>query len=188
MYQICVSGSAKGDGVEMGKRLGDEIGEIIAKEGHALLTGATTGIPHTAAKAYKKAGGLMSIGLSPAASKIEHIMKYHLPTRPFDVILYTGMHYVGRDELLINSSDGVISIGGRLGTLHEATIAIETSTPIAFLDGAGGTGGLIKDIVKISGEKVEKVIYGDNPKELFDQLIAIIDEEHEGYVNLYEHE
>jgi len=186
MYQICVSGSAKGSASERGKRLGDEIGEIIAKSGHALLTGATTGIPYSAAKAYKKAGGLMSLGISPAASKIEHIMKYHLPTRPFDVILYSGLHYVGRDELLINSSDGVISIGGRLGTLHEATIAIETTTPIAFLDGAGGTGSYIKDIIKTSGEKVESVLYGDNPKELFDRLIAVIDKEHKGYANLYE--
>lgn len=186
MYQICVSGSAKGKSLEAGKRLADEIGEVIAKRGHALLTGATTGIPHLAATAYKRAGGLMSIGISPASSKVEHVMKYRLPIRPYDAILYTGMHYVGRDAFLINSSDAIISIGGRLGTLHEAMIAIETNTPIGFIEGTGGTGDYIKDIIKAADEPVENVIYGDNPEQLFDQLIAILDEEHKGYVNLYE--
>src|SRR3990167_1961506 len=130
MYQICVSAAAKGKSVVVGKRLAHDAGEAVAKSGNALLTGATVGMPHYAAIAYKQAGGLMSIGISPAASKVEHVMKYRLPTRPYDAILYTGMHYVGRDAFLINSSDAVISIGGRLGTLHEAVMAIETDTPI----------------------------------------------------------
>lgn len=189
MYQICVSGSSKGKSLEMGKRLADEIGELIAKRGHALLTGATTGIPHLSAKAYKRAGGLMSVGISPASSKVEHVMKYRLPTRPYDVIIYSGMHYIGRDMFLINSSDGVISIGGRLGTLHEAMIAVETDKPIAFLDGAGGTGSEMMNIMKAAGRQPsDNQLFGTNPKELLDQLIAIIDDEYKGYVNLYENE
>lgn len=189
MYQICLSGASKGKSVEEGKRLADETGEIIAKSGHALLTGATIGIPHMAARAYKRAGGLMSVGISPASSKVEHVMKYRLPTRPYDVVLYTGMHYVGRDAFLINSCDAVISIGGRLGTLHEAMIAMETNTPIGFLEGAGGTGAQIMDIMKAAGrEPGENVIFGDDPKQLIDRLIAILDDEHRQYVNLYEQE
>src|SRR5665213_4302981 len=103
MYQICVSGAAKGDSVEEGKELAVELGLAIAKAGHALMTGATIGLPNYAAEAYKQAGGRMSVGISPASSKIEHVMKYRLPILAYDTIIYTGLHYVGRDSLLILS-------------------------------------------------------------------------------------
>src|SRR5476651_38350 len=135
MYQICVSGAARGDSVEQGTQLAVSAGRAIAKAGHALLTGATTGLPEAAAAGYKKAGGRSSLGISPAGSKIEHVLKYRLPTEHYDSILYTGMHYVGRDALLITSADGVVSVGGRLGTLHEFTIAMETKKPFGLLQG-----------------------------------------------------
>ncbi|HET9174380.1 MAG TPA: hypothetical protein VFN56_03805, partial [Candidatus Saccharimonadales bacterium] len=94
MYQICVSGAAHGDSVEEGHQLAAAIGEAIAKGGHSLLTGATIGLPNYAAEAYKAAGGLMSVGISPASSKVEHIMKYRLPTEAYDTILFTGLHYI----------------------------------------------------------------------------------------------
>src|SRR3982751_6544065 len=150
MYQICVSGAAKGDSVEEGKALATRLGAAIAQAGHSLLTGATIGLPNYAAIGYKAAGGTMSLGISPAASKIEHVMKYRLPTEAYDTILYTGLHYIGRDTLLITSSDAVVSIGGRLGTLHEFTISMESQTPIGFLQGAGGISEQINDIMELA--------------------------------------
>jgi hypothetical protein len=86
-YQFCVSGAAKGDSVEQGRKLVEDAAEAIAKAGHSLMTGATTGLPEIAAKSYVKAGGKVSLGISPASSKIEHVLKYHLPTDAYDVIL-----------------------------------------------------------------------------------------------------
>ena len=60
MYQICVSGAAKGDSVEEGKELAYALGAAIARAGHSLLTGATVGLPNYAAEGYKAAGGRMS--------------------------------------------------------------------------------------------------------------------------------
>src|ERR1700712_3917163 len=150
MYQICVSGAAKGASVEEGKELARLAGAAIAKAGHSLLTGATVGLPNYAAEGYKAAGGKMSVGISPASSKVEHVMKYRLPIKAYDTILYTGLHYVGRDMLLITSSDAVVSIGGRLGTLHEFTIAMETNTPIGFLQGAGGISDEVQTLMSLS--------------------------------------
>lgn len=150
MYQICVSGAAKGESVEEGKELARQVGAAIAQAGHALMTGATVGLPNYAAEGYKAAGGKMSFGISPASSKIEHVRKYRLPTEAYDVILYSGLHYVGRDSLLITSSDAVISIGGRLGTLHEFTIAMESDTPIGFLQGAGGVSEEISKLLELA--------------------------------------
>jgi uncharacterized protein (TIGR00725 family) len=186
MYQICVSGAAKGHSVEEGRALALAAGGAIAKAKHALLTGATIGLPNFAAEGYKTAGGKMSLGISPAASKIEHVRKYRLPTKAYDSILYTGLHYVGRDTLLINSSDAVVSIGGRLGTLHEFTIAMETDTPIGFLQGAGGVSSQIMDILHAAGEsRSENVVFSDDPEDLIAQLTALLDEKNKEYKDVY---
>lgn len=161
MYQFCVSGAAKGASVQEGRELAQSIGRELAKAHQSLLTGATIGLPNYAAEAYKAAGGTMSLGVSPAGSKIEHVMKYRLPTHAYDAILYTGMHYIGRDTLLVLSADAVISVGGRLGTLHEFTIAMESDTPIGFLQGAGGVSVEIMDILKAAGESSSKNVFFD---------------------------
>ncbi len=187
MYQICVSGAAKGESVEEGKILAESIGIAIAKAGHSLLTGATIGLPNYAAEGYKKAGGKMSLGISPAASKVEHVMKYRLPTIFYDTILYSGLHYVGRDTLLITSSDAVISVGGRLGTLHEFTIAMESNTPIGFLQGAGGISDEIQTLMGLAHpiKKGSMVLFNDSAEELIIELTKHLDVEHLRYKTLY---
>ena len=174
-YQICVSGAAKGASVEEGRHLAYDIGKQIAKSGHMLLTGATTGLPDYAAMGAKEEGG-QSIGISPAASKLEHVKKYRLPTDCYDVILYTGLHYVGRDSLLVASSDAVISIGGRLGTLHEFTISMEMRKPVGFLMGAGGVSTEIKDILRAAGkERANNVVFDTKPASLMKRINAMLD-------------
>lgn len=187
MYQICVSGAAKGDSVEEGKELARELGAAIARAGHSLLTGATIGLPDYAAQGYKAAGGMMSVGISPASSKVEHVMKYHLPTAAYDTILFTGLHYVGRDTLLITSSDAVVSIGGRLGTLHEFTIAMETDTPIGFLQGAGGVSEEIQTLMSLAHplRHGAYVAFEDNADKLIGDLTTFLDTEHKKYHDLY---
>lgn len=186
MYQICVSGASRGNSSEEGKVLAKAVGAAVAKAGHSLLSGATVGLPNYAAEAYKAAGGKMSVGISPAASKIEHVMKYRLPTEAYDTIMFTGLHYIGRDALLINSSDAVLSVGGRIGTLHEFTIAMETETPIGFLEGGGGISTEIGDILHAAGESRNKnVVFGDNAETLLAKLVAILNDERREYRKLY---
>lgn len=186
MYQICVSGAAKGHSVEEGKGLAIAVGKAIADAGHSLLTGATIGLPNYAAEGYKAAGGKMSLGISPATGKPEHVLKYRLPTEAYDAILYSGLHYVGRDSLLITSSDAVISIGGRLGTLHEFTIAMETDTPIGFMQGAGGVSTEIMDILHAAGESRSKnVIFSDSAEDLVTRLTELLDIRNKRYKELF---
>lgn len=187
MYQIAVSGAAKGDSVEEGRTLATAMGAAIARAGHSLLTGATIGLPNYAAEGYKKAGGQMSVGISPAASKIEHVMKYHLPTEAYDTILYTGLHYIGRDTLLITSSDAVVSIGGRLGTLHEFTIAVESDTPIGFLQGAGGISTEVQTLISLAHPLRDgiELLFDDDPDKLILELTKLLDKLHAKYKNLY---
>lgn len=184
-YQICVSGAAKGASVEEGKELAYLAGKAIAGAGHMLMTGATVGLPNFAAIGATESGG-KSIGISPASSKIEHIKKYRLPVTCYDAILYTGLHYVGRDTLLVASSDAVVSIGGRIGTLHEFTISMEMHKPIGFLMGAGGVSTEIKDILLAAGKhKADSVIFDDDPDRLVKRITKMLDALYKQDLNIY---
>ena len=176
-YKICVSGAADTTHCnECALRLSKEVGKEIIRQGGALVTGATTGIPYWAAVGAKEEGGL-SIGLSPAASEKEHIKKYRLPVDHFDVIVYTGFNYAGRNLLMTRSSDGVIVICGRIGTLNEFTIAFEDDKPIGVLEGTGGTADMIRDIVKRGRRGSGKIVYDRNPQRLVAKLMELIAKE-----------
>ncbi len=186
MYQICVSGAAKGKSARSGALLAESLGIAIAKAGHSLMTGATSGLPDAAAKGYKRSGGKMSFGLSPASTKVEHVHKYRLPTKYYDVILYTGLHYAGRDALLIGSADAVVTIGGRLGTLHEFTIAAEAHTPIGILEGAGGITDQLKELLKLlPNADPDLIVFDEDPAKLIVKLTKLLDRLHAPYRNLY---
>lgn len=176
-FSICVSGAAAGPTVDAESKDAERLGAAIAKAGHILTTGATVGLPYYAAKGTKDAGG-MSIGFSPASSVREHIRKYRLPYDYFDFINYTGLNYVGRDLYLVQSSDAVITIGGRFGSLHEFTSALEARLPCGVLIGSGGTADLIKPLVEALDPKLGKdVIYDDDPERLVKRIVEILEKE-----------
>lgn len=175
-YQICVSGAAAGETVTTSHQLAFDVGKAIGEAGHTLLTGATVGLPHYAAMGAKKAGGL-SIGYSPAASHREHIKTYRLPTAEFDYINYTGMSYVGRDAHLVRSSDAVITVGGRMGSLHEFSTASESRKVCGVLLGSGGLADFIPVLVdRIPTPGAAQIIYDNDPKRLVERVIAALDE------------
>jgi uncharacterized protein (TIGR00725 family) len=177
-YSICVSGAAAGPTVIGAQDKAIVIGEEIAKSGHILTTGATVGLPYFAAYGAKKADGT-SIGFSPASSLREHVRKYRLPHDVFDFINFTGMDYVGRDLYLVQSSDAVITIGGRFGSLHEFTSALEARKPCGVLLGSGGTADLIPELMKtLQPPSGDLVIYDDDPVRLVERIVAILDEKY----------
>lgn len=158
------------------KELSEEVGKEIIKQGCVLLTGATTGAPYFAARGAKEAGGV-SIGFSPANTEKEHIKTYRLPTDSFDLIVYTGFDYVGRNLILTKAADGVIIVCGRTGTLNEFTVAFETKTPIGVLQGSGGTADLIEEVLKRGYRPKTRIVYDRNPKKLVQKLISLIKKE-----------
>lgn len=176
-YKICVSGAAvtdhcSPDAMEKTKELGRE----IVRQGCVLTTGATIGVPLWAAIGTKEEGGF-SIGLSPAYSEIEHVKKYKLPTDYFDIIIYTGFGYSGRNLFLTRASDAVITVCGRIGTLNEFTIAFEDHKPIGVLLETGGIADEIQEIVDECKRPNPKIVYDSDPKKLIEKVIKLIEEE-----------
>jgi len=177
-YSICVSGAAAGHTVKDSGALAQELGSAIARQGHILTTGATVGLPYYAAFGAKKAGGT-SIGFSPASSLREHLRKYRLPHDVFDFINFTGLNYVGRDLYLVQSSDAVITVGGRFGSLHEFTSALEARKPCGVLLGSGGTADLIPGLMKtLEPPDGDLVIYDNDPDRLVDKVVKLLDEKY----------
>ncbi|MDP2947285.1 MAG: LOG family protein [Nanoarchaeota archaeon] len=176
-YKICVSGAAETSHCQKGSlEKAKEIGREIVRQNGILVTGATTGIPYWAAIGAKEEGGVV-FGLSPAASKAAHVKTYHLPTDYHDVIIYTGFEYAGRNLILTRSSDAVIVICGRIGTLNEFTIAFEDNKPIGVLIGTGGTADLIKRIVRDSHRGLGRIVYDSDPPKLVSKVIKLINKE-----------
>lgn len=179
-YAICVSGAASGKTVHSSRGLAERIGTAVAKAGHITTTGATVGLPFFAAKAAKEAGG-MSIGFSPAASLREHVLKYRLPIGMFDFISFTGMHYVGRDIHLVQSSDAIITVGGRFGSLHEFTTALESRMPCGVLLGSGGTADIIPELLtRLEPINQEMIVMDDDPERLVKRIVEMLDKEYVG--------
>lgn len=149
-----------------------EIGREIARQGAQIMTGATSGFPMYAAEGAKEAGGV-SFGLSPAASKREHLEVYRLPLKALDAVVYTGFGFPGRDLMLVRSSDAVVIGCGRIGTIHEFTIAWEADMPIGVLVGDWPTDEVIQTIIKGSNRENKNVIFEKDPKIMIEKLLQM---------------
>ncbi len=172
--KICVSGAAETghcgiDALEKAKELGRE----VARQGAILITGATTGFPLWAAMGAKEVGGI-SIGFSPAASEKEHLEVYKLPIDYMDLIIYTGFGYPGRDLLLTRSVDAVICGCGRIGTIHEFTVAFEDNKPIGIFKGHWDMDSELEEILEKSHRPYEKIVKEEDPKKMVEDIITMI--------------
>ena len=172
--KICVSGAAETGHCGIGALdKAKELGREIARQGAILVTGATTGFPLWAAMGAKEEGGI-SIGMSPAASEKEHVETYKLPIDYMDLIMYTGFGYAGRDIILTRSADAVICGCGRIGTIHEFTIAFEDDKPIGIFEGPWEMGAELKEILEKSHRPNAKIVNGEDPKKLVESIIALV--------------
>jgi uncharacterized protein (TIGR00725 family) len=173
--KIGVSSTADGsflkqDAYELAKELGKE----IVNQGGILVTGASSGFPYWSAQGAKMAGGL-SIGYSPAVSPKEHVEVYRLPLDYMDVISFTGFGFPGRDLVFTRSCDAIIIGPGRIGTIHEFTIAYEDEKPVGILQSDGWeTDELLKMIIDRSHRLNPYIIFEKDPKVLVRKIMDMI--------------
>lgn len=172
--KICVSGAAETGHCGLGALdKAKELGREIARQGAVLVQGATTGFPFWAAMGAKEEGGIC-IGISPAASEQEHVEVYKLPLDYMDLIIYTGFGYPGRDLLLTRAADAVICGCGRIGTIHEFTVAFEDKKPIGIFEGPWAMSAELKEIIENAHRFNPKIINESDPKKLVEGVIALV--------------
>lgn len=172
VIRIGVMGSAAEPVAPETVKLCRELGRGIARAGCRLLTGACPGMPHEVALGAKEAGGHV-LGISPGVSLKEHIEVFQSPYREYDPLIFTGLGLMGRELINIRSSDIIIVVGGRCGTLGEFAIAYEEGKLIGVLTGTGGITEVLPAIEATLGKKTgSEVIYGARPDELIASLLT----------------
>ncbi len=164
-------GSAGGTLTDEQVALARRVGARIAQRRCVIVTGACPGLPHAAAVGAHETGG-DSLGISPAHSREEHVDVYESPVDPYSVMVYTGSGLMGREIENIHSSDFVIFIGGRSGTLGEFAIAYDEGKLIGILRNSGG---IANELARIAAS-IEKstgatLIEDDDPERLVDECM-----------------
>lgn len=164
-------------------RRAEIIGREIAKHGYVLITGATTGYPFYACKGAQAEGGL-SVGISPAKNLSEHLERYKLPAGYMDVIIYTASGFNARNATNISSSDAIITVGGRAGTLNEFTAAYDTGKIIGILKHSGGISDGIDEILKHCKKKDSSAIIfqEEDPVLLVQKVVEQLEKRSNGHV------
>lgn len=172
--KLAISGAAETghcgiDAYDKGLALGRE----VAGHGAVLVNGATTGFPLWAAMGAKEAGGF-TVGFSPANSEKEHIEQYNLPVEYLDLIIYTGFGFPGRDLIMTRSADAVLFGCGRIGTIHEFTIAFEDRKPIGIFEADWETDEEIKAILENGHRENDKIVFDQDPGRLVERVMGLV--------------
>lgn len=164
-------GAAGGEITDAELALARRLGRRIAERGCVIVTGACPGLPHAAVLGAHEAGGA-SLGISPAHSREEHAHSFASPLVPYTVIAFTGSGLMGREVHNIHSSDFVVFLGGRSGTLGEFAIAYDEGKLIGILRGSGG----IADDLSAIAQRVHKatgavLVEDTEPERLIDTCL-----------------
>ena len=162
-------GSISAEQLEIARRLGKR----IAQRECAIVTGACPGLPHAAVLGAHEAGGV-SLGVSPALTREEHVEVYHSPIEPYTTIVFTGSGLMGRETHNIHSSDFVLFIGGRSGTLGEFCIAYDEGKLIGVLAHSGGIADRIDEVTHfVEKETGAVIVYDADPEALVDRCLEV---------------
>jgi uncharacterized protein (TIGR00725 family) len=171
--QIGVMGSAGGELTEEQLRLARRLGHRIAERGATIVTGACPGLPHAAVLGAHDAHGI-SLGVSPALSREEHVNVYGSPLQPYTTMVFTGSGLMGRETHNIHSSDFVLFIGGRSGTLGEFAIAFDEGKLIGIVTNSGGLSNDFEHIASLVTKTTgARIITDDNPETLVDRCLDL---------------
>lgn len=174
--KIGVMGSASGPQTEdpIAREKATMLGQEIARRKHIFINGACPGLPNDALLAAQAAGGF-TVGVSPAFSEYQHVHEYRSP-HDHDIIIYTGLGFMERDIINIRSADGIVIVGGGIGTLNEFTIAYDEGRPIGIITNSGGISNSIPHIVEelCLRELPPNIVFDDDPSVLLDKLEVAI--------------
>jgi uncharacterized protein (TIGR00725 family) len=148
--------------------LAQRVGRRIAERDCVIVTGACPGLPHAAVLGAHEVGG-ESLGVSPARSREEQVAVFQSPLEPYSAIVFTGSGLMGREVHNIHSSDFVLFVGGRSGTLGEFCIAYDEGKLIGVLRDSGGISNDFAAIAKLVQKATgAAIVEDDDPQRLVD--------------------
>lgn len=102
----------------------EEVGHLLARGGATVITGGLGGVMRAASRGASSVGG-QAIGILPGADASEANEYVTLP-------IATGLG-VTRNIVVVTSSDAVVAVGGRHGTLSEIGLALRMGRHVVTL-------------------------------------------------------
>jgi uncharacterized protein (TIGR00725 family) len=152
--QIAVIGYNEDWCTDIAKKMAYEVGKEIALSGSVLICGGLGGVMEAACKGAKENNGT-TIGILPQDD-------FELANKFCDVVIPTGIGY-SRNFIVATSVDGIIIVGGGVGTLIEVSVGYMLKKKMIAITGSGGIadeyGGRYLDVrkrVKILKTKIPK--------------------------------
>ena len=106
------------------ENIAEEVGSLIAQKGGILICGGLSGVMEAASRGAKRSNGT-TIGVLPGNLKND--------ANPYiDIPIVTGMADA-RNIIIVRSSDAVIAINGKYGTLSEISFCLAYNVPVIGL-------------------------------------------------------
>ncbi|MEW6685825.1 MAG: TIGR00725 family protein [Candidatus Edwardsbacteria bacterium] len=102
-----------------------EVGREIAKRGGILICGGLGGVMEAACKGAREKNGI-TIGILPGNKREDANSYVQIP-------IVTGLG-IARNIIIVRSSDAIIAITGRYGTLSEIAFALQLEIPVIGLN------------------------------------------------------
>lgn len=121
MIAVCGPNEATEDEI----RWAEEVGERIARAGHALVCGGRGGVMAAACRGARRAGGA-TIGILPSTDRRE-------ANAWVEHVICTGLGDA-RNAVVVASGEAVIAIGGGFGTLSEIALALKMGKHVIGLE------------------------------------------------------
>lgn len=99
---------------------------------------------------------------------------YNSPLQPYSSMVFTGSGLMGRETHNIHSSDFVLFVGGRSGTLGEFCIAYDEGKLIGILRNSGGISNEFQRIAELVHKETGSIIIADDdPEKLVDRCLDL---------------
>jgi len=162
MYRIGVIGR-DGEISDELRRIAEDIGRKIAGNGYVLICGGRGGVMEAACKGARSMNGI-TVGILPSLNRGD--------ANPYvDIVITTGMGHA-RNSLVVSSSDVVVAIDGRIGTLSEIALALNYGRPVIVIENTGGVSEFIVEKLKEIG--IEGKIILSNPDDFIENVKKLI--------------
>lgn len=149
--KICILGSWHAEKAAAVLKEAKELGEMLAKSGHVLVSGGGPGISALVVEAYKNAGGQKYIAYL-TDYKIREKVGEEIGPEP-DEKVETDLDYPKRNIKMVRESDIIVALHGGLGALAEMIHAVKDYGKCVYLIDRG----ILADWVKSIEELKEKV-------------------------------
>lgn len=127
--QIAVIGYNKDRCTDQSRNIAFEVGGEIARSGSVLICGGLGGVMESACMGAKKNNGV-TVGIIPQE-------EFSFANEFCDIVICTGIGFA-RDFIVATSCDGMIAIGGGVGTLIELGAGYMIKKTMVAVTGSGG--------------------------------------------------